>query len=52
MTKFSEELVQKTIAYYDDELDHRITRETAQEYLESMAGLYLVMRSFAGKPVT
>lgn len=47
MTKFSNELIRKTIKYYADKHDEYINDETAQEYLESMASLYVSMSSFA-----
>ena len=50
MTIFSEDLIQETIAYYAEEHDHHISEETAQEYLESMAGLYLAFTNFCRVP--
>lgn len=41
MTKFSKELIKRTIECFKEETEHIIDEETASEYLESMAGLYL-----------
>lgn len=41
MTKHSEELIKETIECFKEENGHIIDEETASEYLESMAGLYL-----------
>jgi hypothetical protein len=40
--KFSDELLKKTIKYFDEECKYHINQETANEYLNSFADLYLI----------
>ena len=39
--KFSKELVERTIKYFSEIHDHHVSHETANEYLDSFAELFL-----------
>ena len=41
MHKYSDELIQETIKCFKEENDIEISKETAIEYLDSFAGLFL-----------
>ncbi len=41
MNNFSKNLIQETITYFKEKHNHIISEETACDYLDSLAGLYL-----------
>ena len=41
MFKYSEKLIEETIKVFKEENDLEISKETANEYLDSFAGLFL-----------
>jgi len=43
MTKFNDELIEKTIKCFAEENNHYIDRETAIEYLNNLSGLFLAL---------
>jgi len=43
MEKFSDELKQKIIVYFGKKYGVTVTDEEAEEYLDSIAGLYLTL---------
>jgi hypothetical protein len=49
MTKFSPELIQQTIKCFAEEYEHHINEDTASEYLDSMARLYLAFSKVSAK---
>lgn len=46
MSKFTQELVDKTIKYFKEKYDHDISPETAEEYLKSLGNLYRSISKF------
>lgn len=51
MTKFNKELIQETLDCFKEENFLEISEETACEYLESMAGLYLAFHVQTDVPI-
>lgn len=39
--KFSDKLIQKTIEIFEEKHNHKISKETANEYLDSFSDLFL-----------
>lgn len=42
MYKYSDELVKRITIYFADKYNHHIDEETANEYLDSMGGMFAI----------